>query len=96
MTAYVVFIREGITDQAEMDQYNVKAGASIAGHPLTPLAFYGALDAWEGAASDGLVILQFPDMDAAKAWYQSPAYQEAKVHRLAGATYRVLVTEGVG
>ena len=40
--------------------------------------------------------LTVPDMDAAKAWYQSPAYQEAKVHRLAGATYRVLVTEGVG
>jgi len=35
-------------------------------------------------------------MDAAKAWYHSPAYQEAKVHRLAGANYRVLVTEGVG
>ncbi len=96
MTAYVVFIRERITDQAEMDQYNVKAGASIPGHDLTPLAFYGAHEAWEGAASDGLVILKFPDMAAARGWYDSPAYQEAKVHRLAGADYRVLVTEGVG
>ncbi len=96
MAAYVVFIRESVSDQAEMDQYNAKAGPSTAGHPLTPLAFYGAHEAWEGAASQGLVILQFPDMDAAKAWYNSPAYQEAKVHRLAGAEYRVLVTEGVG
>lgn len=96
MTAYVVFIREGISDQAEMDQYNAKAGASTAGHALTPLAFYGAHEAWEGAASEGLVILQFPDMDAARGWYDSPAYQAAKVHRLKGANYRVLVTEGVG
>ena len=96
MTVYVVFIREGITDQAQMDQYNVKAGASIPGHDLTPLAFYGAHEAWEGAASEGLVILQFPDMAAARGWYDSPAYQDAKVHRLAGANYRVLVTEGVG
>ncbi|WP_295530514.1 DUF1330 domain-containing protein [Novosphingobium sp. Chol11] len=96
MAAYVVFIREGVTDQAEMDLYSAKAGPSTAGHPLTPLAFYGAHEAWEGAESQGLVILQFPDMDAAKAWYHSPAYQEAKVHRLAGANYRVLVTEGVG
>jgi uncharacterized protein (DUF1330 family) len=42
------------------------------------------------------VIIEFPDIDAAKAWYNSPAYQDAKVHRLAGATYRVMVTEGVG
>ena len=42
------------------------------------------------------MIIAFPDMAAAKAWYTSPAYEAAKVHRLAGATYRVMVTEGVG
>jgi uncharacterized protein (DUF1330 family) len=96
MAAYVVFIRESVTDQAELDQYNAKAGASTAGHALTPLAFYGAHEAWEGAQSDGLVILRFEDMDAARAWYNSPAYQEAKTHRLKGADYRVLLTDGMG
>lgn len=96
MTAYVVFIKDGVNDQAELDQYNAKAGASIAGHPLKPLAFYGPNETWEGPTAEGLVIIEFPDVDAAKAWYDSPAYQDAKVHRLAGATYRVMVTEGVG
>ena len=95
MAAYVVFIRESVTDQAELDQYNTKAGATTAGHVLVPLAFYGAHETWEGAASDGLVILRFEDMDAARAWYNSPAYQEAKAHRLKGANYRVLLTDGV-
>lgn len=96
MAAYIVFIRESVTDQAELDQYNAKAPASTVGHALTPLAFYGAHETLEGAASDGLVILQFADMDAARAWYHSPAYQEAKAHRLRGADYRVLLTDGMG
>jgi uncharacterized protein (DUF1330 family) len=96
MTAYVVFIKDGVNDPAEMELYAAKAGASTAGHPLTPLAFYGTNETWEGQTAEGLVIIAFPDMAAAKAWYTSPAYEAAKVHRLAGATYRVMVTEGVG
>ena len=30
----------------------------------------------EGAWSGSAVLMEFPDMDAAKAWYFSPAYQE--------------------
>ena len=93
MTAYVVFIKDGVNDQAEMAQYNAKAGASTAGHPL---AFYGPTETWEGPVAEGLVIIEFPDMAAARAWYTSPAYEAAKVHRLKGATYRVMVTEGLG
>ena len=96
MTAYVVFIKDGVNDPAQMEEYNAKAGASTVGHPMKPLAFYGPNETWEGPAAEGLVIIQFPDMDAARAWYTSPAYEAAKVHRLAGATYRVMVTEGVG
>ena len=96
MTAYVVFIKDGVTDQAEFDQYGAKAGASTAGHPLKPLAFYGANETWEGPKAEGLVIIEFPDIEAARAWYTSPAYEAAKVHRLKGANYRVMVTEGLG
>ena len=96
MTAYVVFIKDSVNDQAEMDQYNAKAGGSTAGHPVTPLAFYGTNETWEGPTAEGLVILQFPDIEAARAWYTSPVYEAAKVHRLKGASYRVMVTEGLG
>ncbi|KCZ90999.1 DUF1330 domain-containing protein [Hyphomonas jannaschiana] len=49
----------------------------------------------EGADADGVVILRFPDMDAAKAWYTSPEYQAARAHRFQAADYRVILVDGV-
>lgn len=41
------------------------------------------------------MIVEFPDMDAARAWYHSPAYQEARKSRFQGADYRVFITAGL-
>jgi uncharacterized protein (DUF1330 family) len=95
MTAYVVFVRNEITDPAEMKQYQAKAPAAREGRTLKPLAFYGAVETLEGPAVDGAVILEFPDLAEAHAWYDSPIYQDALQHRLKGADYRVFVIEGV-
>ena len=94
MPAYVVFIREKTTDQAEMDQYAQTAPPARAGHDITRLAFYGELEVLEGPPAEGVAILRFPDMAAARAWYDSPAYQEARRHRQLGADYRVLLVDG--
>jgi len=48
----------------------------------------------EGPATEGVAILRFPDMDAARAWYNSPAYKEAREHRFKGSEHRVLLVEG--
>lgn len=95
MTAYIVFTRERLRNPAEMEIYSGKAGPSLAGHEAKPLAYYGAHETLEGAPIDGAVIVSFADMAAAKAWYHSPAYQEAVKHRFAGADYRVFITEGM-
>ena len=44
---------------------------------------------------ESVTIAQFPDMAAAKAWYDSPEYQDAKQHRLSGADFRIILTEGL-
>ncbi len=49
----------------------------------------------EGAPAESVTIAQFPDMAAAKAWYDSPEYQDAKQHRLSGADFRIILTEGL-
>jgi len=49
----------------------------------------------EGNEIEGAVILRFPDMAAARDWYNSPVYQEALQHRLKGANYRAFIIEGV-
>jgi len=56
----------------------------------------GRVDALEGAAPQGkVVIVQFPDMAAAHAWHDSPAYQAILGHRLAAAESRAFLVEGV-
>ena len=95
MTAYIVFTRERVRDQAELDLYGKMAGPASKGHQLKPLSMYGAHETVEGPPIEGAVILEFPSMEAAKAWWDSPAYREARAHRHLGADYRVFITEGL-
>lgn len=95
MSAYVVLIRNSMKDPAEFAIYGQKAAAARGDHPIRPIVAYGACEVLEGDPAEGAVIIEFPDMAAARAWYESPAYQEAKAHRLKGADYRVLLLEGL-
>lgn len=58
------------------------------------LVAMGIPQALEGAQPEGTVTLEFPSTAAARAWYDSPAYQAVAVHRLKGATYSVALVEG--
>jgi uncharacterized protein (DUF1330 family) len=95
MSAYVVMIRERTTDAEALSLYAGQALLARQGHPITPLVRYGALDVLEGPAFEGCLIHQFPTLEDARAWYYSPAYQEAAQHRHRGAEYRVFIVEGV-
>jgi uncharacterized protein (DUF1330 family) len=95
MSAYAVMIRDRLTDPEEFATYQKLAGQARGDNPPKPLAFYGVHETVEGPPADGIVILEFPSMDAAKAWYNSDGYQGALPHRLAGAEYRVMFVEGV-
>lgn len=95
MVAYVVFTREKMRNTEEYERYREKARAAGAAHPVKPLAFYGKHENLEGAPIEGAVILEFPTMEAAKAYYQSALYQEAVKHRFLAADYRVFIVEGV-
>jgi uncharacterized protein (DUF1330 family) len=96
MVAYVVLIRDKMTDPAEFETYSSLAGPATAGHPMTPRAVYGKFETLEGPEMEGAVILEFPSMDEARTWYASPAYQAAMAHRKAGAVYHGFVMEGFG
>jgi uncharacterized protein (DUF1330 family) len=96
MTTYMIFIREGqVFDAAEMDLYQKSTRAGAPDPKLKPLIVYGKMETFEGEAPDGVVLLEFPDTEAAKAWYFSDRYQAAAAHRMRGANYRVLMVEGV-
>ena len=95
MKAYAIFTREKTLDPAELATYNQQVQATFAGHDLKVLASYGRFEDWEGKPTEGTVIAEFPSMQAAKAWYNSPAYREVREHRFKGAIYRVTLVEGV-
>jgi uncharacterized protein (DUF1330 family) len=96
MAAYMFFIREGaIHNQAEMDTYERMNRENPRTPGLVPLVVYGTLEAVEGAAPDGVIVLQFPTVEDAKAWYNSPAYQAALPHRKNAAEYRAFIVQGI-
>lgn len=95
MTAYVVFTREKMRNKEEYERYREKSRPANAGHSLKPLALYGKHEVLEGPAIEGAVILEFPSTEAAKAYYNSPAYQDAIRHRFLAADYRVFIVEGI-
>jgi uncharacterized protein (DUF1330 family) len=94
MAAYIVFTREKMRDPEAYELYREKSRPVNAAHPLKPLALYGQHEVLEGPAIEGAVILEFPSMDAARAYYRSEAYQDAVKHRFLGADYRVFIVEG--
>ncbi|MBL8817273.1 MAG: DUF1330 domain-containing protein [Planctomyces sp.] len=95
MSAYVVFIREKTLNQSELEAYWARVGETMAGHPLKVLAAYGKHITLEGPDVEGVVIAEFPSLEAARAWYDSPAYQEAAQYRHRGAIYRGLIVESL-
>ena len=94
MAAYMVFTREKTTNAAELETYGKMAGAASAGHNMTPLVVYGKQEVLEGPQVEGVVVLSFPTVEEAKAWYNSPAYVAAREHRFKGAEYRCVLVEG--
>ncbi len=95
MSAYVIFIRTGPTDRTARDLRTSCARAVLGHHTLDPRADGEASQAPEDWPAESIVILPFPDITSARAWSDSPAYHAARAHRLHGADYRVILTEGV-
>ena len=94
MAAYVVFIREGeITDPEAMAKY--RAGVSTPNPDMKVHTVYGEQETIEGEPCDGIVILEFPDKQAARDWYYSEEYQAKAKFRRQAAPYRGFIVEGL-
>ena len=94
MTAYVI-ADVTVTDPEGYAAYRPLAAASIARHGGKFLARGGAGEAKEGGWTPSrVVIIEFPSLAAANAWYDSPDYQAALKVRMANSTGRVIIVEG--
>lgn len=95
MSAYMIFTRDKTLDEHELATYSKDVPATLAGHEVKILALYGRHEDLEGASTEGTVVLEFPSIEAAKAWYNGSPYRDVRAHRFNGAIYRVTLVEGV-
>lgn len=97
MSVYVIVTREGpVRDAAALARYSEMNRASASKFPtLKPLAIYGATEAFEGEAPDGVVLIEFPTAEDARAWFNSPEYQAAIPFRQRAADYRIVMVQGL-
>ena len=95
MSAYVVVEIE-VLDPERYETYKQLAPPSIAQYGGRYVARGGDQTMLEGAWSpERLVILEFPSVDQAKAWWNSAEYAEAKALRQAVARTQMIVVAGL-
>jgi uncharacterized protein (DUF1330 family) len=95
MSEFLVFTKEKTIDEQELKLYADKIMATFEGHQVEILAAYGRHEVLEGESAEDVGILEFSSFEAAKIWYDSPAYQGVREHRFKGAIYRGLLAEDV-
>ena len=91
----MIALNRGVHDRQKLEDYWKAAGPTFEGRgakflsiytPLTPLESVGRLE--------GVVLIEFPDVAAAKAWYESPAHQRARQHRVGAADAEFFIIDG--
>ena len=95
MPAYVI-VETDVTDAERYEQYKAASPAAIAAGGGRFLVRGGELVVLEGDwHPPRLVMLEFEDLEAAKRWYESEAYQEAKKLRAGAASFRAIAVQGI-
>ena len=94
MAAYLV-ARLDVNDPEGFAAYRNAVAPIIAAHGGRYLVRGGALNVKEGSAPPRMVIVEFPDMAAAEAFYGSEAYAPVLRQRLASAEGDVVLVGGV-
>ncbi len=81
MAAYVI-VETNITDPDQYAQYRAASPGTLTEFGGRFVVRGGELEVLEGDWSPTrLVVTEFPNMDAVRAWYASPGYQAAKALR---------------
>jgi uncharacterized protein (DUF1330 family) len=94
--AYVL-VEITVTDPEAYEAYKALAGPAVEQHGGRYLARGGATDLLEGSAEPARVVLiEFPDLAAARRWYDSPEYRAARAARADAAVARMVAVEGAG
>jgi len=96
MPAYVI-VETDVHDAEQYERYKAASPGAVAAGGGKFVARGGELAVLEGDwHPKRIVILEFPDLEAAKVWYASERYQDAKKLREGAANLRMVAVEGLG
>lgn len=93
--AYAVAYLREVEVGPEIVDYIERIGETLAPYGGRFLVHGGKITPVEGTWDGDLVVLEFPDRDAAEAWYASPAYQAILPLRIERSRSIACVVEGV-
>jgi uncharacterized protein (DUF1330 family) len=94
MAAYVI-ANITVTDPVKFQDYAGQVGLVLALYGGRHIVRGGAVDEVEGGMHfDRLVVLEFPSMAAARAWYHSPEYAPLLALRTSASISNLAFVEG--
>lgn len=95
MPAYII-VDVKVHDPGRYEDYKKLTPGSLAPFEGKFIVRGGKTETLEGDWQPGrIVVLAFPSMEKAKAWWSSDTYAPAKALRQATATTQMIVVEGV-
>jgi len=95
MAAYVIYQAE-VLDPIQYEKYKARTPASIAAHGGRFIVRGGEIVPLEGEAPLGrTVVVEFPNMQAAREWYASESYTEARALRDGAVRAQMYIVDGV-
>jgi uncharacterized protein (DUF1330 family) len=94
MSAYVI-VDIMVRDRETYERYKQLAAPTVAAYGGHYVVRGGATETLEGSWKPArLVVLEFPDAAAGRAWWASPEYAPAKALRQSCADTQMLVVDG--
>jgi uncharacterized protein (DUF1330 family) len=95
MTAYAIAHLRTPTSNADIYEYIERIQSTMDPFGGRFLVHGPEVEVREGSWPGTIVILEFPDLDKARAWYESPAYQEILPLRTRHIEGETIIVPGV-
>lgn len=95
MKAYII-VDVHITNPGLYEEYRKLTPASLVPYDGKFIVRGGTTETLEGDWAPGrVVVLEFPSVEKAKAWWSSPGYAPAKAIRQSASKTKMILVEGV-
>ncbi|WP_431275819.1 DUF1330 domain-containing protein [Variovorax ureilyticus] len=95
MSAYII-ANVQVTNPTQYEEYKKWSSEAMKAHGAEVCVRGGKVEVLEGDwHPERIVILKFPDVEAARKFNSSPEYSKARASRQGAAIMRMIVVEGI-